>query len=59
MGIGLQALPASAFAAVVLMVVVTTLITPVALRLLYPRTAAATAAGSEAEGTPENQEDGA
>jgi len=58
-GIGLQALPASAFAAVVLMVVVTTLITPVALRLLYPRTAAATAVSSEAEGTPENQEDGA
>ncbi len=58
-GIGLQALPASAFAAVVLMVVVTTLITPVALRLLYPRTAAATVAGSEAEETPENQEDGA
>lgn len=36
-GIGLQVLPPAAFAAVVLMVVFTTLATPLALRRMYPR----------------------
>ncbi len=58
-GIGLQALPASAFAAVVLMVVVTTLVTPIALRMLYPRSAAGpvSTASVGAEGMSGNQED--